>query len=167
MNKNPSNDQSLPRKSGREMAGDNLLQFETWIAERDAAGDWQDYAHRGKLNRTEIALECGFALAVLRQNPAVKKTLVALEKRLQVEGVFASMKPEGPPSNSDASLNDESDAAVSRRIALSKNNAEKRVKALEEHNAALLAEVSSLREKLRRYKHIDEYLSETGRMVRP
>jgi hypothetical protein len=143
-----------------------LKQFQGWIAERDAAGDWLDYVYRGKLNRTEIALECEFALAVLRQNPAVKESLMILEARLQTQGIFSTISV-GEDGTTPEIATEESDAALNRRIVLAKISAEKRIKKLEEHNSSLLAEVSHLREKLRGYKHIDEYLSSTGRMVRP
>ena len=40
-----------------------------------------------------------------------------------------------------------------------------RVKALEEQNASLKAEVASLRERLRRFEHLDDHLSRTGRLL--
>ena len=42
---------------------------------------------------------------------------------------------------------------------------EARVKALEEQNASLKAEVASLRERLRRFEHLDDHLSRTGRLL--
>lgn len=46
-----------------------------------------------------------------------------------------------------------------------KGRAEARVKALEEQNASLKAEVASLRERLRRFEHLDDHLSRTGRLL--
>ena len=36
---------------------------------------------------------------------------------------------------------------------------------LEEQNASLKAEVASLRERLRRFEHLDDHLSRTGRLL--
>ena len=46
-----------------------------------------------------------------------------------------------------------------------KGRAEARVKELEEQNAALKAEVSSLRECLRRFEQLDDHLGRTGRLL--
>jgi hypothetical protein len=50
---------------------------------------------------------------------------------------------------------------------IAKNQADQRVKALEEQNATLRAEVYELREQLKRFKHLDEHLCRTGRLLRP
>ena len=52
--------------SGQQLAKENILKFEAWTAERHAAGDWKDYVRGSKLNRSEIAMECGFGLSALR-----------------------------------------------------------------------------------------------------
>lgn len=71
-------------KSGQQLAQENVAKFASWIAEREAADDWNDYIRRGKLNRTTITEECDFALSVFQQNPAVKSDLEALEVRLLI-----------------------------------------------------------------------------------
>lgn len=149
--------------SGREIAANNLQRFKVWIAERDAAGDWRDYVRGDKLNRSEIAAECGFALSVVRQNPAVKEALQALEDRLRDSGTLGVAK--AAQNASDAVSEDATTLVVDRRIMIAKGKAEQRVKALEEQNAALRAEVRDLREQLIRYKHLDEHLCKTGRLL--
>lgn len=148
------------KKSGRELGADNLQRFDDWIKEHDVAGDWPDYVRGDKLNRSEIAEECGFALSVVRQNPAVKAALVALEDRLRAMGVLEGQLT--PVAKEDAD-----GLAVERRIMISKGRLEKRVKELEEQNATLWAEVLDLREQLLRYRHLDAHLCETGRLLHP
>ncbi len=149
--------------SGQQLARSNLLKFQRWIAERDAANDWTDYIRGDKLNRSEIAAECSFALSVVRQNPAVKEALDTLENRLRATGVLGSSK--AAQNTSDNVPEDATSLAVDRRIMVAKGKAEARVKALEEKNAALWAEVHGLREQLKRYKHLDEHLCRTGRLL--
>ncbi|MDP1594598.1 MAG: VPA1267 family protein [Gallionella sp.] len=149
--------------NGREIAANNLQRFKIWIDERDAVGDWADYIRDNKLNRSEIATECGFALSVVRQNPAVKNLLEILENRLRSSGTL------GPSKSAQNISHSTSDSAAShatdRRIMEAKGKAEARVKALEEQNAALRAEVHDLSEKLKRYKHLDDHLCNTGRFL--
>ena len=149
--------------NGQQLAAENLKRFESWSAERESAGDWSDYLRQGQLNRTEVAAECGFAKSVLRQNPAVKTALEALEGRLRAEGTLPPVKGERPPQTQDEA----SSASVGRRIVTINSRTEQRVKALEEQNAALRAEVLELREQIKRYRMIDDHLAHTGRMVRP
>lgn len=149
--------------NGQQLAAENLKRFESWSAEREAAGDWADYIRQGQLNRTEVAAECGFAKSVLRQNPSVKVALEALEACLRARGTLPPAKGEKSPQTRD----EEASASVERRIVTLNNRSEQRVKALEEQNAALRAEVLELREQLKRYQMIDDHLAQTGRMVRP
>jgi hypothetical protein len=149
--------------NGRQIAAENFKRFRAWVADREANRDWADYIRRGQLNRTEVAAECGFAKSVLRQNPAVKTALEALEARLRSEGALPPGKGEKAPQTQDEAAS----ASVDRRIVTINNRSEQRVKALEAQNAALRAEVLELREQLNRYRMIDDHLSQTGRMVRP
>lgn len=155
----------IEKLSGREMAANNLVRFEAWVVERDAANDWPEYVRGDKLNRSEIAVECGFALSVVRQNPAVKGALAALENRLMAAGMLTSAKPESAPANEY--IAQASSLAVDGRIMVAKGKAEQRVKVLEEQNATLRAELRDLREKLLRYKHLDSHLCATGRLLHP
>lgn len=148
--------------SGQGLGKENLQAFLAWVNERDAAGDWLDYIFRGKLNRSELASECGFALSVVRQNPAVKAALEALEYRLKDSGILSvtSRSTEIPGELAEASSQ-----AIDKRIMAAKSKAEERVKALEEQNAGLRAEISSLRNQLARFQHLDEHLGRTGRLL--
>lgn len=149
--------------NGRQIAAANIAKFEAWVAERKSAGDWSDYIRGAQLNRTEIANECGFAKSVLRQNPSVKAALDSLEAELRNSGTLALLKSELPPQEVSGGL----ESVVERRINSINDRLEKRVKVLEEQNAALRAELMELREKTKRYALIEKHLTETGRMVRP
>lgn len=150
--------------SGQQLAKANLQKFADWVVERDAAGDWGDYVRGGKLNRSEIAAECGFALSVLRQNPAVKGSLVALESRLRTQGILVG----GALAPTAANQVDEDSArAADKRVMAAKAQAEARVKILEEQNATLRAEIRDLKAQFARFQHLDEHLSRTGRLLPP
>jgi len=149
--------------NGKELGAENIARFKSWAAEREAANDWAEYIRRGQLNRTEVAAECRFAKSVLRQNPAVKSALEDLESRLRADGTLPS---EGNRKSSHTQ-DEAASASIDRRIATLNNRTEQRVKALEEQNASLRAEVLELREQLKRYQIIDDHLAQTGRMVRP
>jgi hypothetical protein len=145
--------------SGQQLAANNLQKINAWIDERDAAHDWADYVRQGKLNRSELAAECGFALSVVRQNPAVKSALEALEVRLLASGILPA------PGVSIESETNATSQSTDKRIMAAKSKAEARVKVLEEQNAALIAEVRDLREQLKTYRHLDEHLCGTGRLL--
>ncbi len=153
---------SWAERSGRD--GANTLQrFNSWVAEREAAADWKDYIHGGKLSRSEIASECGFALSVVSQNQVVREALAALEGRLRASGVIVASG--GPQNTAEGGAEDPTSQALEHRILIAKGKAEQRVKALEEQNAALKAEVLDLRDQLGRYKHLDQHLCKTGRLL--
>ena len=153
---------SQSNQSGQQLARDNLAKFQSWIAEREVTNDWHDYLRGDKLNRSEIAAECDFSLSVMRQNPAVKEALEALESRLTTLGLTQPLRTAPDASNEAAAA---SENVIDKRIMAAKGRAEARVKALEEQNASLKAEVASLRERLRRFEHLDAHLSRTGRLL--
>ena len=155
----------MAKLSGRDMGAHNLIRFSLWVAERDAAGDWPDYIRGDKLNRSEVAAECGFALSVVRQNPAVKDALAAVEERLRNSDLLGLPKITQDPSHGPVA--EASRLAVDGRILAAKGKAEQRVKVLEEQNATLRAEARDLREKLARFSHLDAHLSTTGRLLPP
>jgi len=148
--------------SGRDLAAANALRFEAWVGERETAKDWSDYTRGDRLNRREIAAECGFALSVLRQNPAVKSALEALESRLRDQGILKTFS-----LSETAKKDDPASLATDRRIMSAKSQADQRVKALEEQNAALRAENRELRDRLRQFEHLDAHLAATGRLLHP
>lgn len=151
-------------KSGSHRGAENLKKLLGWIEERYRLGDWDAYIRGGKLNRTEIATECGFARSVFAQNPAIRTAVEAMETDLRGRDILNAISASKDAINDVIDANNE---AVERRILISKQVANQRLKSLEEQNAALRAEVRDLKIKLRQLNHIEEHLSSTGRMISP
>jgi hypothetical protein len=134
------------------------------MADRTAEDDWDDYVRGDKLNRTEIAKECEFALSALRQNPTIRSALETLEARLRSEGVI---KNRIVPTSASEQAEAASVGAVNLRIVIAKAKSEARVKELEEKVASLQAEVRQLRQRVAYFQHIDDHLGGTGRLLPP
>lgn len=150
-------------KSGVHIGAANLRLLLNWVEQRYAAGDWDDYVRGGKLNKSEIAAECGFARSVFAQNPAIKTAVQGLEKELQGKGILDAIK--ASQNASDGITEDATNESLNQRAMAAKSKAEARVKALEEQNAALNAEVHDLRQQLTHFRHLDEHLMKTGRLL--
>ena len=156
--------------SGQQSAARNLARFQAWVAERRSNDDWHDYFNGGKLSRKDMAAECDFAVSVLRQNPAVRDALEKLEGELRDEGILPQgldgASGVGPSEvGSSSHVDVASSMAADFRSALVVASAEKRVKALEEKNASLLAEIQDLQRRLKKYALLDAHLGETGRLL--
>jgi hypothetical protein len=152
------------KPGGRQGGAENVKAFREWANERDRAGDWEDYVHRGQLNRSEIAKECCFALSSFRSNKGLGRALGETEAKLERSGVFAKSRSSHVTNGRSADTN--ATQMVNQRVLIAKSLADQRVKALEEQNATLRAEVHELREQLKRLKHLDEHLCRTGRLLR-
>lgn len=139
--------------SGQQKADQNLSTFLSWVASKTDA-DYREMVLRGQLSRKEIARECGFAKSVLLQNPRVRDALRTLEAQLRARDILppvADPATRAPPAE-----------APNPRVAADKA----RLKRLEAENAALRAELMELRDRLDRYRLMDEVLSSTGRLPR-
>ncbi|MCV2353569.1 hypothetical protein LNV09_05270 [Paucibacter sp. B2R-40] len=145
------------------LAAQAVRRFNEWVVERDRAADWPDYIRAGKLNRSELAKECEFGRAALQQNPSLAAALAALEVRLADQGVLSAAPLVDPELKAMVGAADEQ----VRRAMSARATLEKRVKTLEEQNAALRAETAELRERLRRSALADIHLSQTGRLLPP
>ncbi|WP_368664702.1 VPA1267 family protein [Zoogloea sp. LCSB751] len=129
----------------------NFDLFQVWRQSKTNE-DFRQLEHRGKLNRVDIARECGFARSVCDQNPRVRKALGELEDRLRIEGVL--------PEKADSS-------EVNLVPTQSGRNVDsERLRRLESENALLRAEVSDLKRRLGRYEVMSATLAETGRIPR-
>jgi hypothetical protein len=151
------------KPGGRQGGAENVKAFNEWVSERERAGDWADYVRRGQLNRSEIAKECDFALSSFRSNSGLKSALDDVEAQLLRSGAFGTLK-----NSQSATVRipyGKASEAIDHRIMIAKNQSDQRVKALEEQNAALRAEVHELREQLKRFKHLDAHLCRTGRLL--
>lgn len=158
--------QATRKASNAELATQAVERFNAWVGERDKAEDWRDYLRAGKLNRSEIAAECGFGRAAWQQNPALAVALESVEERLIALGIlvtgYSPTQGQIQPNTSQTEALAEQSV---RRAMAAKGKAEHRVKALEEQNATLKVEVRELKDQLRRHQMREEHLSRTGRLL--
>ncbi|MDF0750857.1 VPA1267 family protein [Marinobacter sp. 71-i] len=139
--------------NGQEKARQNLTSFQSWVATQ-TDDDFTQIVHRGQLNRGEVAKAIGIGKSALRQNPAIKEALEALEQCLRDRGVLPPLTDiaqsrRAEPKPYDASVNKQT--METRRLS-----------ALEQENIELKARVATLEGKLRRYGELSEVLTEFG-----
>ena len=103
---------------------------------------------QGKVNVSAVALACGFDRQVLYKNPAAKEMLEEAEVALGIEPEAGGTDDKKP-------------------IVRGPDKRDRRIHTLEQENAALRAEVAGLRERLRRVRHVEDHMAETGRWVAP
>jgi hypothetical protein len=128
--------------SGAEMGKRNVQVLREYL---ERVGD--DVPTRGgKLFIAAISLACGLDRQVLHKNPACRDLLAQAAERIRARppAVLGGAEPE-------------------REVA----RLEAKVLRLEQRNAALKAENDELRQRLVRYRHIEEHTIETGRRVIP
>jgi hypothetical protein len=139
--------------SGRQKARENVDAFRAWIATQ-TDDDFKQIAHRGQLNRGEVAKAIGIGKSALRQNPVIKEQLEALENELRQRSVL-------PPLTGLA----EAQRKAPKRYDQSENNRagdSRRLSQLEQENIELKAKVAELQTQLKRYGELSEVLSEFG-----
>lgn len=158
---------SVEGKNGQQIAAQSVERFRDWIAERRTANDWADYWKGDKLSRVDIAQECGFGTAALRQNPTMKKELEVLEAELVAPGGPCTNRAPKTPQEPSNAAQEASDQVLSARLATAKASADKRIKHLEEENATLRVANADLHAQLKRYQHLHEHLASTGRLIHP
>jgi len=141
--------------SGQQKSEQNYLTFLQW-GESKTDDEFRAMVMRGQLNRQDIAKECGFARSVFAQNPRVKDALKTLEQRLRTRGL---LPPVAEPDASDALLPPTGDT---QRVMEDKA----RLKRLESENASLRAELTQVRADLAKYRLMEQYMAETGRLPR-
>ncbi|MBC3302268.1 hypothetical protein H0Z09_14155 [Pseudomonas sp. SWRI18] len=157
--------------------------FTEWVAAK-SDDDFRAILHRGALSRTQIALDCGFALSVLRQNPRIKLALSQLEDDLRARRILPSVSPSDLDSQTQtqAELRSQSDAqpgATSRTSgthhpadgsgthAVAGNDlTQAAIRRLQTENASQRAEIAELRQRLQKYESLHNALSSTGRLPR-
>lgn len=165
----------------------NFETFQAWSAAK-THDEFLSIVYRGALNRTEIALQCGFAKSVLAQNPRIHKLLQELEIRLRAEGILplADLRGDDPLPDSGSGLGDtqhqgtkinltdlprENQSVIQSELAQAKQqsttqNLESLVRRLQSENASQRAEIQELRRQLSRLSAIQEALTLTGRLPR-
>jgi hypothetical protein len=138
--------------NGQERAEENFLAFRVWLATKTDA-DFREMVTQGRLNRGEICRECDFGRSVLLQNPRIKEALNELEEELRARGVLPALTTsEVVPLRAKGQLQAATDA--------------ERLKRLEAENAGLRAELTEVRQRLKRFEALEALLAETGRLAR-
>ena len=141
--------------NGRQVAELNFQSFLIW-RESKSIEEFRKLENRGVLNRKNIAIECGFATSVLRQNPRVKAELQNLEDRLRNQGVL--------PKHSDRSVRMEN--VVELRSQRTSTHDSDQLRRLENDNVMLKQENEELKRQLDRYGLLSQALFATGRLPR-
>lgn len=144
--------------NGQQIAKENLVKFERWMDERNHIGDLDSYVRGKQLNRSEIAAKCGFALSVLRQNPAVKTALAQFENELRKKGVLPKQ---------DAKRTAATSTATPKKRKTSTRSDNQRIRELEEKNESLKARVRELEQNQVTESLFELHLFETSRAIKP
>lgn len=132
-------------------------EFEKWVAEREKLSDHENWLFRGGLNKTKIADACRWASAQpFSKNPGVKKLAEAVEKDWAARG-FTSPKESAPKAKEGGSTpKQQTEHPADKKL----EEAQRRIKDLEERNAVLQAELS-------KYRRVAQHLDMTGRLLPP
>lgn len=132
----------MAEKSGQEKGAENVAAVRRYIAalRKDGLGL---PARNGKVSASALALAVGIDRQSLYKNPGCRSMLEAAALELGLAPMES--REAGVPTKDDAK--------------------DRRIQTLEARNAALQAEVEGLRQKLRRFAHIEEHMIETGRRV--
>lgn len=144
--------------SGPQIAEENYAAFLSWSTSK-SDDDFREYVHRGKLKRSEIAVECGFGKSALTQNPAIRTALEKLEADLRLVGILPALLPRQAGADRD-------ELPVRDKGAQQRRQDSQRLNSLEQQNAALRAELAAAKSMLERYALVSEFLAETGRLPR-
>lgn len=144
-------------KSVKEIAKESLLKLDAWAEERETLGDHANWLYRGSINKVMVADACGFASTQpFSKNPGVKKRMEAVEKDWVTRGLISPVQSTPKPQRTGAKSNQ-------LRVDINDKDleeAQRRIKSLEEINAVLNAE-------LRKVKRVTQHLDATGRLLPP
>lgn len=155
------------KKNGIQLGEENYIKFYNWFHEREKSLKLSEYFFRGKLNKSLIAVECGFDRKVFHTNPAVFELFRKLESDLSISissnECFIADVLDAPHVKS--STPHVSDLHVQKLNVLN-DKLNKRLKILEERNASLSAEIVVLRFKLNKLCHIENHLAKTGLFIK-
>jgi hypothetical protein len=141
--------------NGQQLAEQYFATFLTWTSSKSDE-EFRAMAFRGQLNRQEVSKECGFSKSALWQNPRIKDALKLLEIGLRVRGILPPLAENEPISEPLPPTGDTKHIMVDKA----------RLKRLESENASLRAELSQLRADLVKFKLMEQYMAETGRLPR-
>lgn len=132
-------------ESGREIGVRHVETLQAYLERLRAVGEALP-TRNGRLNLSAIAIACGFDRQTLYKNSAAK---TLLQEAVDVLGLA---QPQEEP-------------AEALEATPKTDGRDRRILQLEQHNAALRAEIRGLREQLARYRHIEAVMV-SGRGVR-
>ncbi|WP_420598311.1 VPA1267 family protein [Neptuniibacter sp.] len=139
-------------RSSQQKKRESVRAFLRW---HDAVGEEgiKEYIRRGQLNRSLIAQELGFARSAWGSNPRLKKALSGAESRLMQKGIIGEKA-----STVEINTRD--------RNEIQNQKDRRRLQSLEQQNAALQAELTEAKNKLKELNVFEEFLAETSRVPR-
>ena len=144
-------------KSVKEIAKESLLKLDAWAVEREKLGDHANWLYRGGINKVLVADTCGFASTQpFSKNPGVKNRMETVERDWGSRGLTSTVQSTPKPQKRGSKSNPYDDDLNDKNL----EEAQRRIKSLEERNAVLTAE-------LRKVKRVTEHLDATGRLLPP
>lgn len=133
--------------NGQQIAAENVRKIKLWIEERKRVKDYLDYEHQGRINRSSLSEELGFARSVVTQNGEVNRLIS------EAEELWFSERQK----DDDKALEAASERSERKSVLTAAENSR-----LMDENAKLRAENAILKSQLRRYAAMAEVLAETG-----
>ncbi|KQQ45674.1 hypothetical protein ASF58_19050 [Methylobacterium sp. Leaf125] len=131
--------------SGAAAGAENVRRLKAYL-DGLAAQQMSLPVRQGRVNVSAVALSCGFDRQVLYKNSVAKEMLAQAEAELGLDREVAEAEDDKPPVRPT-------------------DQRDRRIHKLEQENASLRAEVVGLRERLRRVRHVEEHMADTGRWV--
>ena len=141
------------RKSTARKKHEAVAKLKSWIAEKIRTNTLDSYIRRGKLNRSEIALECGFVRSSFSSNDLLAAELRIIEEELIEGGVIAEPSSAGEKQSTSS--------ALESRLA----GKEREIKSLRERLAIKSAECEELKRKLSSSNSILDEIIPTGKRL--
>lgn len=144
---------SAKSKSTAQKKIDAVVRLRRWIEEKVKDKVLDQYIRNGKLNRSEIAMECGFARSSFSSNDLLAAELRSSEEHLIRSGVLKE--------SSDAGERKASSNALEAKLA----NREREINALRERLAIKTAEIEELKRRLTSSNSLLDDIIPSGRRV--
>ncbi|OOY05219.1 hypothetical protein [Thioclava sp. F28-4] len=145
---------STKGKSTAKISIEAVQNFNSWVEEKVREGTLDRYVRRGMLNRSEIALECGFSRSLFSSNDPLKAALARVENEFMKSG-YIEKRSDGGERQVDPS-------ALESKLA----SKERELNSLRERLANKTAENEELKRKLASSNAILDDIIPTGRRVK-
>jgi hypothetical protein len=150
---------NLPDR-GHSMRDERAEEYFIWKGARTAK-DFISYVKnvRGnkKLSHSGILKDAGISESLARSNPDIKQDLLDMEKQLREQGHLQQAAEQAAAGSTPNSMPIKQGRSFSDK---------KRIEQLEQELASVRVERDDLKEALKRYKMLDQYLSDTMRLPR-